>query len=214
MSASRGRYSDLRHMASFLFWRRRFPIECPQEPAGCARVSRGKYGDQIKVRKRARQRGVFAAGEPLEKLSLYRPSALMPADNMTGHAICTAQYPRESAEMVWTEEMMNTLKTLWSEGKSASEIAEILGQDISRNAVIGKAHRLGVSGRPSPIKKKTGQPLTLLSMTERMCKWPFGDPKKADFHFCGRPVAATITYCPEHRSIAYQAARKPLVAPR
>ena len=40
--------------------------------------------------------------------------------------------------------------------------------DISRNAVIGNAHRLGVSGRPSPIKKKTGQPLTLLSMTERM----------------------------------------------
>ena len=113
--------------------------------------------------------------------------------------------------MVWTEEMMNTLKTLWSEGKSASEIAEILGLDISRNAVIGKAHRLGVSGRPSPIKKKTGQPLTLLSMTERMCKWPFGDPKKADFHFCGRPVAATITYCPEHRSASHQSTNLPEV---
>ena len=116
--------------------------------------------------------------------------------------------------MVWTEGMMDTLKKLWSEGKSASEIAEILGQDISRNSVIGKAHRLGLSGRPSPIKKKTVQPLTLHSMTERMCKWPFGDPKKPDFHFCGHPVAVAITYCPEHRSIAYQAARKPIAAPR
>ena len=109
---------------------------------------------------------------------------------------------------------MITLKQLWSERKSASEIAEILGQDISRNSVIGKAHRLGLSGRPSPIKKKTVQLPTLISMTERMCKWPFGDPKNPDFHFCGRPVEVAITYCPEHRSLAYQAARKPTVVPR
>ena len=116
--------------------------------------------------------------------------------------------------MVWTEAMMDTLKLLWSEGKPASEIAEILGQDISRNSVIGKAHRLGLSGRPSPIKKKSVQAPTLLTMTERMCKWPFGDPKKPGFHFCGRGVEVSVTYCPEHRAIAYQAARKPVVAPR
>jgi len=52
----------------------------------------------------------------------------------------------------WTDERINTLKKMWGAGKSASEIAEKLG-GVTRNAVIGKAHRLGLSGRPSPIKK-------------------------------------------------------------
>lgn len=54
--------------------------------------------------------------------------------------------------MSWTDERINTLKKMWGAGKSASEIAEKLG-GVTRNAVIGKAHRLGLSGRPSPIKK-------------------------------------------------------------
>ena len=43
--------------------------------------------------------------------------------------------------MSWTEEKVNKLKELWGSGKTASQIAEIIG-GISRNAVIGKAHRL------------------------------------------------------------------------
>ena len=54
--------------------------------------------------------------------------------------------------MSWTDERISTLKKMWQQGKSASEIAEKLG-GVTRNAVIGKAHRLGLSGRPSPIKK-------------------------------------------------------------
>ena len=116
--------------------------------------------------------------------------------------------------MVWTEEMMNTLKTLWSEGKPASEIADILGQDISRNAVIGKAHRLGVSGRPSPIKRKAMIGTTSITMTERICKWPFGDQKKSDFYFWGHPIPVAVSYCTEHRALAYQVTKKPVMAPR
>lgn len=52
----------------------------------------------------------------------------------------------------WTDQRVNQLKKLWTQGKSASEIADALG-GVTRNAVIGKAHRLGLSGRPSPIKK-------------------------------------------------------------
>ncbi len=52
----------------------------------------------------------------------------------------------------WTDQRVNQLKKLWQQGKSASEIADALG-GVTRNAVIGKAHRLGLSGRPSPIKK-------------------------------------------------------------
>jgi GcrA cell cycle regulator len=53
--------------------------------------------------------------------------------------------------MSWTEERIERLKTMWHEGATASEIAEKLG-GVSRNAVIGKAHRLGLEARPSPVK--------------------------------------------------------------
>ncbi|HYD64499.1 GcrA family cell cycle regulator [Azospirillum sp.] len=105
--------------------------------------------------------------------------------------------------MSWTDERVQQLKDLWAQGLSASEIADTLG-DISRNAVIGKAHRLGLSGRPSPIKKKPTRGATILSLTERMCKWPVGDPKHQDFHFCGKTALTGLPYCAEHAAIAYQ----------
>lgn len=109
--------------------------------------------------------------------------------------------------MSWTDERVELLKSLWGQGMSASDIADTLG-DITRNAVIGKAHRLGLSGRPSPIKKKPSRGATILSLTERMCKWPVGDPKHPDFHFCGKPVQAGLPYCAEHAAIAYQPSSK------
>ena len=48
--------------------------------------------------------------------------------------------------MSWTDEKVNKLKELWGKGKTASQIAEIIG-GISRNAVIGKAHRLNLSAK-------------------------------------------------------------------
>ena len=48
--------------------------------------------------------------------------------------------------MSWTEEKVNKLKELWGKGKTASQIAEIIG-GLSRNAVIGKAHRLNLSSK-------------------------------------------------------------------
>jgi len=53
--------------------------------------------------------------------------------------------------MSWTDERIDTLKTMWEGGQTASQIAEALG-GVSRNAVIGKAHRLGLQARPSPVK--------------------------------------------------------------
>jgi GcrA cell cycle regulator len=54
--------------------------------------------------------------------------------------------------MAWTDERISMLKTYWEEGRSASQIAELMGENLSRNAVIGKAHRLGLASRPSPLK--------------------------------------------------------------
>jgi GcrA cell cycle regulator len=53
--------------------------------------------------------------------------------------------------MSWTEERIDRLKKMWADGATASQIADELG-GVSRNAVIGKAHRLGLEQRPSPVK--------------------------------------------------------------
>ena len=53
--------------------------------------------------------------------------------------------------MSWTDERIDQLKTMWEKGLTASQIAEELG-GVSRNAVIGKAHRLDLQSRPSPVK--------------------------------------------------------------
>ena len=58
--------------------------------------------------------------------------------------------------MSWTEERIQTLKTMWEGGQTASQIAEALG-GVSRNAVIGKAHRLGLQSRPSPVVPKEAE---------------------------------------------------------
>src|SRR5688572_11355172 len=50
----------------------------------------------------------------------------------------------------WTEERVELLKKLWMEGLSASQIAGVLGEGVTRNAVIGKVHRLKLSGRAKP----------------------------------------------------------------
>ena len=52
--------------------------------------------------------------------------------------------------MGWTEDRVETLKKLWLEGFSASQVAKQLGGGLTRNAVIGKVHRLGLSGRATP----------------------------------------------------------------
>jgi GcrA cell cycle regulator len=52
--------------------------------------------------------------------------------------------------MGWTEERVELLRKLWMEGFSASQIASELGDGVTRNAVIGKVHRLKLSGRAKP----------------------------------------------------------------
>ena len=59
--------------------------------------------------------------------------------------------------MSWTDERIERLKEMWSRGITASQIADELG-GVSRNAVIGKAHRLGLQARPSPVKPNEPEP--------------------------------------------------------
>ncbi len=106
--------------------------------------------------------------------------------------------------MAWTEAQIADLKRLWIAGHSTSHIGTILG--VSKNAVIGKAHRIKLPPRPSPIRHssepKKPKPVRFpkrLPKIQRQpvfkpgrprngapsCLWPIGDPGDVDFHFCG-----------------------------
>ncbi|MET0181782.1 MAG: GcrA family cell cycle regulator [Caulobacterales bacterium] len=146
--------------------------------------------------------------------------------------------------MGWTDERVSLLRKLWTEGLSASQIAKQLG-GVTRNAVIGKVHRLGLAGRATPSRPAkrpvrvarprpaasptaprlrppmapglppviiphleplpldNGQNVTVLTLTDRMCKFPIGDPTDADFAFCGRD-SCNGPYCSDHARLAYQ----------
>jgi GcrA cell cycle regulator len=131
--------------------------------------------------------------------------------------------------MSWTDERVALLKKLWGEGKSAAEIAKVLGGGLTRNAVIGKAHRLKLSNRISPIQQNNKKPapsvkiveekkvsvaskviknkgvgVKMVQLKERMCRWPHGDPQEPDFFFCGDENVPGLPYCVEHAKAAYQ----------
>ncbi len=118
--------------------------------------------------------------------------------------------------MAWTAEKIKQLKKLWLKGKSTIEIGKELG--ISKNAVVGKVHRLELAARPSPIKRSQKQApakpratkkeikpknVTLMDLKLTSCRWPIGDPKDEDFHFCGADTVTGKPYCAEHCKLAY-----------
>ena len=132
--------------------------------------------------------------------------------------------------MSWTHERIEQLKKLWEAGYTASNIATELG-GITRNAVIGKAHRLGLSGRMKskskvssvsivrkrkmPVNKNSKiielttsvepmNPTSFADIKDGLCRWPLGEPEDLDFKFCGRKCAEGMIYCTEHHSLAYQ----------
>lgn len=135
--------------------------------------------------------------------------------------------------MSWTDERVALLKKMWVEGKTAAEIANELG-GVTRNAVIGKAHRLKLSNRVSPIQQNTKKPVTpkvseaarepkiqklleqdnnrkgipMLDLGARMCRWPLGDPREESFSFCGSEIIPGLPYCSDHAKVAYQAATR------
>ena len=102
--------------------------------------------------------------------------------------------------MEWTAERVELLKELWGEGLSARQIAETLGY-VTRNAVIGKAHRLGLSTRSVPSKPTIAM---LNPVTDRLCQWPIGNPGEAGFRFCGQQAEPGRPYCGQHCSMAYR----------
>src|SRR4051794_6082171 len=80
----------------------------------------------------------------------------------------------ERKDMSWTDERVELLKKLWSDGLSASQIAGRLG-GVTRNAVIGKVHRLGLSGRATTSRMKSHRPRTRAQQPRRLMKPRFAN---------------------------------------
>ena len=127
---------------------------------------------------------------------------------------------------IWNNENLEKLKKLWEEGMPITKIGYHLG--VSRNAVAGKAHRLGLPKRNSPISKEGDQrqtknkirpvialkeiPLKIslrnVEWSRTRCCWPEGDPKIIGFKFCGEEILPGRPYCNKHSYIAYTNSRE------
>ncbi|MGX7926966.1 GcrA family cell cycle regulator [Tsuneonella sp. HG094] len=102
--------------------------------------------------------------------------------------------------MSWTDERIATLKKMWEGGATASQIADELG-GVSRNAVIGKAHRLGLKSRPSPVKPTEDKPEPVKAATPA-AKSPV---KKIPLPVAPRPSAPPApAAAPQARPVATQ----------
>lgn len=136
--------------------------------------------------------------------------------------------------MVWTEEVVQRLRTFWDEGLSAAEIGRRLG--TSKHSVIGKAHNLHLPKRPSPIKRSTVvyvrgpsravrreaalAATTLPGLMQaverarpveeplRYCCWPIGEPRTQGFRYCDEPSVLGRPYCLAHSAVAYENRRQ------
>jgi len=104
----------------------------------------------------------------------------------------------------WTPERIAALIALWNEELPTSEIGRRLG--ITKNAVIGKVHRLGLPQRRPTLKDdddEVADVVRLDALTSGMCSWPVGDPGDSGFHFCAAPAAPGKPYCAKHCAVAY-----------
>jgi len=88
--------------------------------------------------------------------------------------------------MDWTPESIERLKALWAEGHSTAEIGRRMG--ISKNAVVGKAHRLSLPARPSPIRREAVSSAAARPAPARAMR-PAGAPPRATLPVAAAPVA-------------------------
>lgn len=156
----------------------------------------------------------------------------------------------------WTSDRIEDLTKHWLDGLSASQVADKIG-GCSRNAVISKLHRLGLTGRAQDANRgrqgvrariirkahaaNSNKPIapgtaafnaprvpaveaepyestyveidvpvadrkSLVDLEKDDCRWPIGDPRHADFHFCNHKKMMGAVYCEHHARVAYQPA--------
>lgn len=131
-------------------------------------------------------------------------------------------------ESTWTDHRTAELQKFFDLGLSCSKIGARIG--VTRNAVIGKLHRMGLSRPRDPVEKKAKEPRTYTSrirawkpkpilqrvheaverspknktffdLCEGECKWPLGD--ESPYLFCAHDVLPELPYCAHHAQMAY-----------
>ena len=107
--------------------------------------------------------------------------------------------------MSWTDERVETLKKMWAEGQSASQIAKELG-GVTRNAVIGKVHRLGLSNRVGGGKDEAEEEAPVVAAKPEPAPKPAPEPRP-------EPVAAAPRPAPERPAAAAAPAAPSNVTP-
>tara|TARA_B100000963_G_scaffold224349_1_gene195590 strand:- start:60 stop:476 length:417 start_codon:yes stop_codon:yes gene_type:complete len=126
---------------------------------------------------------------------------------------------------IWDDTKLKELEDLWDQGHPISKIGEMLG--VSRNSVAGKAHRMGLPKRTSPISTSKKENLSdqknqenndkniplkiklrAVHWSRTKCCWPEGDPKQNDFKFCGQDIFPGRPYCDKHSLLAYTNTRE------
>ncbi len=103
-----------------------------------------------------------------------------------------------ASESTWTAEQITTLTAEWAAGKSARAIGLLIG--MPKNAVIGKAHRLNLPSRPSPIRPT--RPLSGQT-GKRGCQYIAGEPRwtlHGDAIYCGDTLQHGSSFCPVHHA--------------
>ena len=109
----------------------------------------------------------------------------------------------------WADGALNArLEELRDSGLTFRQIAKALG--MTKNQVIGKAHRLGMIGKNAP--RNVPPPSVVLFPDRGHCVYPIGDPGDDGFHFCGAAIRDGSPYCADHHRICYQRAPLPEAA--
>ncbi len=117
--------------------------------------------------------------------------------------------------MIWDIQNKALLRKLWSEGLTATEIANRIGGDATKNSVIGMSHRMKLPKRlppvnmrpkkvkPTPVATPPDNVSPLMIPVEKIrngqCRFPYGDPRDSGFSLCGHKTrGATKPYCDKH----------------
>jgi len=128
----------------------------------------------------------------------------------------------------WTDAITARFKALHRSGRSFSKIAHTLNSEfglaLTKNACVGRSHRLGLKARPAAIQTPPPEPepiimprlgwtveppvlpancgrITIYQLEYGRCQFPFGE--RPPYAYCGNTTARKATYCPHHETVMY-----------
>jgi GcrA cell cycle regulator len=115
----------------------------------------------------------------------------------------------------YTVAQLSEMKRLWQAGASSRDIiARFPELELTRNAVLGLAHRKGWGSNgngpaASRARPQKGPQKDAPVPPARTCQYPHGDPKDPGFRFCGKRAKTGKSYCEEHCAVCYRRPKHP-----